>query len=92
MTPSRSGYVPVVVQQPREPKLFDTVTLRSGEVERITHHLVDGWRPTVGTVASLVQEHSPGVFEAELFDQPGDYAPAALAIVTAEQVRVDSEA
>jgi hypothetical protein len=81
-----------VAQQRREPRLFDTVMLLSGQVERITDQLVEGWRPKAGTVASLVQQHSPGVFEAELFDQPGDYTPAAMAVVTAAQVVVASEA
>lgn len=38
----------------------------------------------------LGHEHASGIYEAELFEQQGDYAPVALAVVTEDQVEVIS--
>jgi hypothetical protein len=76
------------VDRPREPELFDRVRLVTGQVEEVKLLLREGWQPGAGTFAALVHQHDQGVFEAELFDHPDDYAPVAMAIVTTSQVEL----
>jgi hypothetical protein len=76
------------VNAPRPLRLFDSVRLRTGEVERITHVENPSWVPVAGAEGVLVHEHEPGVFEAELFAPGEDAKPAVLAVVTSQHVEL----